>query len=1750
MSQGNPIPEDIRAGLPPEALRLIEKYDQEYGAGNDVSFQIAQDFLGQPQPSVSQGTIEMDPRTFRRPPMRESEIGRIEAENMNAIAIDLQINEGIEPDEARRRAAQEVAQQRSERRRSRTAEGDIVSGTRDEDIRNAESAFTAFRRSLGPQIVTVGRQQQVDSLGLPQDELNRLRRSVVIDSKVEARRLAKEQGLDYDFDSVAFTSFVEETSARLMKEKLDDLRGDYERTARNKILQQRGLAEDAELSREEEREIRLQAEGEGKAAYDYIVPLVFEDLGRVEVDGVSLVPQAKPGAIRRMHERIQKGEAGLGTYAGGFFYSNWHDFDPGSGEVAETWLSAIVRDIGLIPRGIYYPIIRATTWDMNPNTGDPYDRDDPMYRLSQWQEEQLANGNIVEKGAAFLSGIFLGHGYNLDENMNTGSIFRDLALSHSRGEMMNTDIGNLQSVRTAQNAGVLSHYWDEVFGLGLEVVVPFQAASLPFKAGRKLTSGSATVVRNIAEAARLERTADVAEGLRAWASTTDSVSDALALRTFKRQAYEDLGLEPPPRTSLRGAVEAPEYMVDKMAADLAAKTLKAEDYSSFRKLFAGIDDANPLMVPLEAGWSALQTLRSLQGLKGTAFVKKVDDLEKSKSGKVFLAEQNAAVALRLKDPTIPDDILALNIVQGVMQNDLRKLVANHIPNNFVIAAPDLIVRRGPWLANQGRINKELAKVVKGDHLMKDGKAFFKYDNGKEVAELARRSFSRDEFSPAMNKVLDDLEKTGLVEQKNYRTINGLVKREVVLENIPVGGFAVSDPMDLAAGRAEQLTRGRQFTVARYAQDQARGFRAFFGGDSDYRFVVSRTGKPNSKKVFRPTPTAFSAQTPKYLRDWNQETVNRLNQTMRDAENAFMDSRKKNPGEPEKAADQVIQGVAGDDSLAAYEEMVDIFFQPDPTKNLTEFFGRADDLTNVLKAADLPAQVTLQGFRQAIRAVREAVPVEDVKGLRALEESALKTQKFASIGITNTDNVTAAASAYVALKMATKVYDDAAAELIERYPNIVLTVPTRADENAVVDLFQQMALENGLERELVERLSSNVRSAALENKAHRQAIANAVVTHLFKEGNLATMNDLNRIYEAAMESVASVAGTDRAIFDALNPSIKGLRDIIKKVEPDRVEEIMRSIVPAFVQSVANINMNKVRAQFEALGVRSYIGKPKVLPVNLQKVKFGDGIVWYDSRLSDMARGLAKPDKRGAILDQVSRLRPSQRGTFDFVQEILGVTKKTTVSGILGGFPLPGTRFLGTNALTNPFITAITAPEYMLTVALKTPSAVANSFVRAFRRSGLIPGDRAYDPLKMMYVGDETTVMFTAADGTVWTKGMFEEEILKRNIRFSQVSFEFSFDSYQDTLRATALGPDGKNIVGMSRFIDGDAPSTARWAEYLRPDKRNVWTMVAEEMDNVQREAVFAEALKRGLDVDSAAALARSSLLDYGATPAVVRERFAKHMAFLGFRYNMMVETMGAFLRDGRALNNMARQMNFVNAQRESMEEWVLEPDWVKTRFWRQYGEKFKEFHSLSLGPGIPFADSFATLTNIGGFLFDSKFQDSIGAGQVIRAGAENLLGDPRIQQLFSIMELDGDKNAPDGYMPIEYISAFETFGAGDLLIDLFNLKRVAPDKMRADFGTYQGNQYMFETEDDNRMFRFFQLGLLVTGLNRNIRDYPRQFASVGLEPGDIEFAKGAEGGPMFWLGGSIASYRDAAAAVDRLDRQYTREIQEGLRKTSF
>tara|TARA_R110000822_G_scaffold106502_1_gene234650 strand:- start:2112 stop:7364 length:5253 start_codon:yes stop_codon:yes gene_type:complete len=1749
MAEGNPIPEDIRAGLPPQALSLIEKYDEEFGAGNSISFQVAQSYAATPTQSPQQEFTRTSPR---RVPITEGEISSVEADVFEAEFTDLLVNDT--PYEEARKKARERVQDESERRKRTTVEGNQVSATTEQDIREAESNITAFRKSLGPQLVTVGRRQREDDLGLPQEEIARLRKQVIVGSKVEARRLAREEGLDYDFDSEAFNSFVDRTSGRLMANSLRDLHSDWFRSAKKSVLKENGL-EDAEdfPDTPEGKKMLSEAQGLADDTYNYVVPVVFEDLGDVEVDGVSLVPSGKSGAIRRATERIQKGEASLATKVGMGFYSNWHDFDPGSGEVAETWLGAGIRDIGLVPRAVTYPFIRATTWDMDPETGKPYDKDDPMYRLSEWQEEQLANGNILEKGGAWISGTFFGHGFNLDKNMNTGSVLRDFALSHARGEMSNSDFERLQATRTAQNAGVLPHWWDEVWGIGLEVLAPLETAKLPFMAGRKLSQAGARAGRGIAEAAHFDTVADVMEGLRAASSTTDSLTDALILRKFRRQAYEDLGLPVPPKSPLKGAVSAPARIVDDMAADLSKKLITADSWDDAKKIFSGFDDTHPLLTPIGTAFDGLRELRNLSKLKGQKYINKLDDLEKTKAGRRLLAEVRAAGGLKALRPGIPDDVMAFNVVQGLMNNDLSKLVANHIPNNFVFATDTMIVRRGVWLENQKAINKKVAAATDGKFIKNKDGVFFKFDKPEEAASAMRRAFDETDLSNAHRKLIKDIDRTGLVPKEKYGLMHSLAKESIVLDELPVGAFSVKEPMDLARARASSLSTNRAFTKARWVEDIAKGTRAFFKGDSDYRFVVTGGGVKRSRltgrDLFRPSGEKFLSDTPIAFKKWHTETINKLNQAGRQAEDLLREANRV--ADPEEAIEVILNISRGESSsIQSYEDIVNIFFAP-LDGSLTTFFGRNFDLEDLLKSANLPDKITVEGIKEAIGAIRRVIPYEKAA---ALERTALKEQVIAGIGLTGKDNIGALMSAYITKALTDNIFAKATKELVDEYPNIVLKVPDGADGAARSAMFRDIALTQGIDPKIVDDIMPNIEAALDANNAHRQSIANAVVMHIFKEGNLATGDDLDRIYDATMGSVGRVVGKNQNLKDAYDPSILFIHNQLKVIAPDEAEELMRLVVPAYIKSVANIDMNSVRAQFSALGVSGRRGEVTLSmkqPVGLSKMDFGHGTIMYDDRLKGLANSLAEPMKRSAVLDQMERLRPAQRKTFDWLSEILSTTRKTTISGILGGFPLPGTRFLGTNALTNPFIVAITAPEMALTAALKTPSAAAASMVRAFRRSGFIAGDRAYDPLKMMYMGDETAVMFKSADGKMWTKGMFEESVAKNNIRFSQATFEFGFDSFQDVMRASKLGPDGKPLRMRTRVPGVKGPPSPReYWEFLRPDKKNVWTMMAEEMDNLQREAVFAQALKSGMKEADAAALSRASLLDYGSTPEWVRQKFAKHMAFVGFRYNMMVETMGAFMRDGRALNNMARQMNFINVQRKDMEEWVLDPDWVKTRFWKKDAGKFREWHSSSLGPGVPFADSFATLTNIGSMIMDRKLGDSIGVGGAALKVTEELFGDPRIQQVLDILHLKGDSNAPDGYMPVEYLAAFEYFGAGDMLVDLFNLEIVNPERARPDIGTYNGNQYQFRDEDSSRMFKLFQLGLLTTGINRNMRDYPRALAGVGIGPDSVEFAKGAEGGAAFWFGGSIASRRDAAAAVDYINNNYVRHMKSGLRRQSF
>jgi hypothetical protein len=1186
-------------------------------------------------------------------------------------------------------------------------------------------------------------------------------------------------------------------------------------------------------------------------------------------------------------------------------------------------------------------------------------------------------------------------------------------------------------------------------------------------------------------------------------------------------------------------------------------------------VFPNLKRGDALHGIINDAFTTLEDFRRLGKLKGNAFKKSVDSLRQFRRGRQLVASLEAAAGLRpmrtrdVKLASMPKSTskaLGVKVLQNTIKNDVRKLVANHIPNDFVFATDRIIVRRGVWLKNQDKINEAITKVKQFDIINENGKGLYKFKNPKETAKLARSSFKDTDLSPAVNKAIDKVEDGIPLTRQEFTIIGGLVDDAVVLDKIPVGGFAVKDPMDLAYERARPLSQGRAFTSARYMQDLAKGARAFLNGTSDYRAVVAN---PTKKKLFRPKAEVFNADTPKAVLEWDYKTRFELNQAGKTYEKLLLNAMSRGDDDAVtnilnrlSVSDEAV-GLTKEDSVGAYLDLVNILYKPG--KSLSNFYNNTtlkdmiaksiSENPSVFKTVDGKPLISADGFNIVVDNLRRSLSPTD---LALLENTALKTRKFSSIGVTDTTDLGAAMTAYGVFRVSNKILDRAHKELTEMFPSLYLNVPTpinAAEVSARVEMFRDIAKVSGVSDDVIRKTAGSVRSALETNRSHRASITRALVGHMYREGNIANLSEFDRLYEATRGTVAGVIGTSSKLNLFDDPSIQALRKAIKKIDPDNVEEIMRNVVPAYLKAVSDIDMTTIRSHFSATNVRLNAGKPHFVPVDLNPVDFGDGISMFDSRLEKLATNLGNASKRQNITAAVDTLRPSERKAWDWLQETYQMTRRTTITGILGGFPLPGLRFLGTNALTNPFIVAITAPQYSAQVALKTPSGIGQSFLRAFKRTGMIKEKQIFDPLTFLYSGDDNAILFTTAKNVPYSKADFLEAVRRNNINFSQATFEYQFDMFQDSMRLSKLGPNGKPVRSLVSVpgVSGP-PSMGTFWEFLRPDKRNVWSMVAEEMDNFQRQTVFAAALKSGMREADAAALARSSLLDYGNMPGFVRSA-SKYMAFTAFRYNMAVETLSAFLRDGRALNNIARQMNFINVQRKSMEEWVLEPDWMKTRFWKLYGKEFDEWSVAALGPDIPIGSSLGMFANIGSMIFDPKLSEYMGTSGIVKTTASQLLSDPRLSKLFDLMFLEGDTKNVSGYMPIEYLSVFDSFGAADSLIDFFECSIVPEDRIRPDIGTYKGNQYSF-TSKGREKFALYQLGLMMTGLERGVRDYPRMLASNGIVPPNIEYRKEAEGGVMFSFGGSIASVKNPAFVMDDIRRDYLRFLKSKLRSKSF
>ena len=1545
--------------------------------------------------------------------------------------------------------------------------------------------------------------------------------------------------------------FIQEQSRLLMSSKMNDIWNEFYRIARSEVMTENGLPVDSPLPQGEVgTQIRVAATERASRTYDNIVAAAFADDADIRLGGGGRVfrstgPDEVAQPLAATAERIREGGVVSGAdTTSQIFHSIWRGRDALTGEVTESGAGAAIRDLGLLSTVITAPVFQAATWDRDPTTGLPLDPSDVNYRIHQWTSDvmQKLEGSDnafadIAKYALLLPAAISG-AENITENtMSTGNVITDFAISHAQGEWEGTDIASLHALQVLQRTqGGYWNWHDDIFGLAAGVAVPAGGATAVARRG---VMASADTLAAISGGARANRVAEGFEALSLLAKSPTEVAQIMSISKLADDVAEELGGTLTRKTLIGRRLDGAEEIADRFnrvaSDDLAGRLLGVVDGDDLKRVF-------PALKPGLLNDIVQETFIEVMKLREVATTGRAGLMQTSQ-GKRLLNHIDRVGEIPGLSPHPAAQ--ARLIIKSSLEEKLAPFIQKHTPNNWVfVGRSSVIVRKSSWLNNRDEFNSSLSKII--DASLENGNMVYK--NGDEVASYLSKGLGGSEYNKGWVDTLADIRAGKGLDVDRYAIVNTMIRGELAREMFK--GAAVAS--GFSAEKARRATAGRSFTRIESAETMYKGMRAFFGGKSDYSWVAGF--KKGGKGAFaRPKPAEFMSKSPPVFRKWADQTINRLTEAPRAAEDLIRAAIRA-PDRPtrEVALNRVFKEMSSGDVGDDYMEILNIFYSS-KTKNLSinDLIKPSDERWAPLLARGGSA-VSERGIRDVIAKFDDMLYADVAK---KAQDMSIKQRRLA-FWLGDKDDLNQLMAGWATHRMKERIWKKAFVELEELMPNVMARVPDATMIPARKIMLRQQLLANGVPPKVFSAIESNLVAMLKLSDADRRVLVNGVMKYMFEKGGLATGDDLAVITRSITGSIAEIAKTDDAmklIADKLGSSFLSIRrNLTSLAEANpalgNIDDLIVKVYPAVLRAATDLDMNVIRSRFAAFGVESSAAVRKQasgLRGSPVWQDFGEvGRLIYDPTMEALLTRLQKPGNLSKIQDAFETLRPMDRTNVQWFLDLLQTTKKMTVTGLLGGFPLPGLRFMGNNLLGHWLITAVTAPGYVMTVMKNTPNAAAQSFVRAAKRSGWWVSDDVYDFNHARYVAKPDEVIFDTVDGEMWTKKMFDDALDRNNLRFTQISHEFQSAVFEDWVRASQMGPDGKSIRSGTRVPWNEGPiSRGRFWDFLRPDKKNIWSMVGEEADILQREAVFRAALKNGLDEDSAALLARNSMLDYGAMDGQALTTAKKYIPFFAFRYNMFRETAQAFLRDGRALQNIVRVGKMVNAQRDSMEEWVLEPDYAKNRLFNTVGKDFREWHTINVGVQIPWMEHYTAMFNIGETAMRlvvgnvAGREDAVGTasfsgalGSTLETVAEAFVSDPRLSPIKEWMGVEPNSQAPSGYMPSFMLETFAAGGMLDTAVSFFGLEAVPLSEQRPDLPTFDGEQYRFRDGASSRRWSAYKMALLVSGLERNIRDNVRLLIRMGAVPDGVEARRDGQGNwAMYALGGTTYSFESAQLA---------------------
>lgn len=598
--------------------------------------------------------------------------------------------------------------------------------------------------------------------------------------------------------------------------------------------------------------------------------------------------------------------------------------------------------------------------------------------------------------------------------------------------------------------------------------------------------------------------------------------------------------------------------------------------------------------------------------------------------------------------------------------------------------------------------------------------------------------------------------------------------------------------------------------------------------------------------------------------------------------------------------------------------------------------------------------------------------------------------------------------------------------------------------------------------------------------------------------------------------------------------------------DQIVAVLEKYGDQFVSDVNNFHMDVLRAT----GGLPIAPSEAMTRLNLGLTKIGDNINLMPSNLSAEVKKIqsimTKAERRDVnnfalTVSEIERQQPGLTGKLinDIVMPATRATYGAMVEGMLAGRSMPNYTYLSENVITAPLIAAVTNPSYLDEVLLNVPGIGAKSLAGATGGIGEFGKYHGYSyNIFDAARNAPDAVAFTTAAGKKVTNTELLDMWRKANIGSSNAAYVVGPDVTKE-LKALAEREFSGAGAYIKKFVRDFAPSTTM----------SIPSISAANADMAFRMSLFKEALRRGATESQATAIARDTLLDYGTLNRIVPEQFGavkRGVLFLSFQAAMSTALVNAMFK-GETAENILRLARYHKDL---------------AQFWGSgaYADQ-PQLEAMWLGNvgevgGKPTQMSYLRDPVMGQLFWSTGLADS--AANFFNAPTDSALNivestgfNPALQLLLDLKDARANKSIPP-----RQIALLKATGMWDTAVKQLNIRERKPEEMRIGDPTFDGRQYVMNSEADAKKYVAFMYGLTAVGWNRMLNDWTNAAVASGIVPEGAYMARYTPGNNQFegvqsegkLLNGALYFIvRGRAQRVPTAIEEQDRQIQTEMRR---